>query len=359
MSWRMRLLIWLALALGSASFAAAKDQPDRNCTDDRGVDRCSAAQQKRVRELFGVRSIEEHAAAGDQVRRAFYVDGYGGDVVTISFVRAAGREPMLWVHYPARKGEPRSEPLSAAVPDSVWQGVIERSAHFDRKLVPLPGEARSKDDDDTQEIVLCIHSWVYTVEATDPAEREGRPPTIRRKVEDACENGLAEAYAVDLQRAALPLFPHCAALDPKQHRNPASQLGACRLLEGDRLAAAEVLNRAEELDHLEGPDDANSIRHLFDWEAVVDWAGQRNDGTDSAAKFWATKITEGEGRTNLYYDTIRGESSERVRLNGILLRPAAGPDYEVAKVEQIWRRDGRDFVIERVSVEPFKVAPRN
>lgn len=359
MSCRARLLIWFILALGSAQLAAAKERPDRNCTDDRGVDPCSAEQQRRVRDLFGVRSIEEHAQAGDQVRRAFYVDGYGRDVVAISFVRAPGRDPMLWVHFPNRDDEPRSEPLTAPVPDDVWRSVIERSAHFDRELVPLPGEARPKRKDAYQDIVMCIHSWVFTVEATDPPKGNGQQPTVRRRVEDACQNGLAEAYAGELRRAAVPLLPHCAQLDREQNRNEASLLSACRLLEGDRLAAAEVFNRVELLNDVEGPDDASSIRHLFESDAVVDWAGQRNEGSGSAARFWATKIGEGEWRTLLYYDAIRGEGADRVRLTGLLNRPTAGSNFQIAKVEQIWTREGGNFVIERISVAPFETAPQN
>ena len=81
----------LLFAITAAAPVAAQRPVDRNCSDDRGVDRCSEEQQRRTRQLFSVRSIEEHGAAGDQVRRVFYVDGYGRDVVLIALVRAPGR----------------------------------------------------------------------------------------------------------------------------------------------------------------------------------------------------------------------------------------------------------------------------
>ena len=349
------LMIWAVAPLSlSDATAVAQGRPDPNCTDDRGVDRCSPEQQSRVRELFGVRTIEEHAAAGDQVRRAFYVDGYGRDVVAIAFVRARGSEPMLWVHFPREEGRGRAEPLTAPVPQAVWQEVIEESAHFDRQLVPLPDEVPVAQEDGEEIMAMCLHSSVFTIEATDPAEREGRQPTIRRRTEDACQNGLTEAYAVELRRVAVPLLPHCARLDPELHRNEATLLSACRLLAGDRLAAAEVMNRVDPFHSVDGADDAALIRHLFDYQAIIDWNGQRNSGAGSAANFWAAKMAEGEGRIILYYDTITGESAERVRLTGLLSRPASGPGYENARVEQIRVGDGDSYAIERITVGPFE-----
>jgi hypothetical protein len=358
MPWSGSLVALAALILWCHPLSAAQPRVDRNCSDDRGIDRCSPEQQRRVRELFGVRSIEEHAAAGDQVRRVFYVDGYGRDVVALAFVRSPGRDPMLWVHFRREEDGARPEPLTAPVPGTVWQEVIERSAHFDRRFdPPPPAPARSNSE---QTISLCIHSWVYTIESADPAAHEGPQPRVRRRTEDACEDGLGEAYAGELQRAAVPLLPHCSRLERSQHRNEASLLLACRLLSGDRLAAADVMNRADLLHDVEGEDDARLISTLFDYESVVDWNGERNEGTGSAASFWARRVGEGEGRTTLFYDTIHGETSNRVRLVGSLLRAGAGSGYEHASVEQIWTRVGDgEFQIERISVGPFGPLPAN
>lgn len=80
-----------ALLLLATMQGEAQPRPDPNCRDDRGTDRCAETEQRRMRELYGVRSIEEHQAAGDQVRRIFYVDGYGRDLILIAFVRTSGR----------------------------------------------------------------------------------------------------------------------------------------------------------------------------------------------------------------------------------------------------------------------------
>ena len=100
-----------ALLLVAAADAQAPETA--GCADDRGVDRCAEAQQRRMRDLYGVRSIDKHQAAGDQVRRIFYVDGYGRDLILISLVRAPGHDPMLWVHYPGEGGQ-RPAPQQAA-----------------------------------------------------------------------------------------------------------------------------------------------------------------------------------------------------------------------------------------------------
>jgi hypothetical protein len=333
----------------------AADSQTENCSDDRGIDRCQPEQQRRVRELFGVEPIEAHRDAGDQVRRAFYVDGYGRDVVAITFIRPKGGDPSLWVHFPDRNPGRPPEPLRAAVPLGVWNEVVERSSHFDRTLARSPAVKPASRGD--QVITMCLHSWVYTIEASDPADAGGRPATVRRKTEDACDNGLGKAYADGLQKAAVSLLPHCDRLDPSQHRNEATLLSDCRLLRGDRLAAAEVMNRMHSLRSVDGPKDGVLINGLFDSDAQIIWAGEKFATFGGAADHWAKKIGEGQGRTTLFYDYIEGESAARVRFVGSLARTSADGTYRTARVEQIWVRKHDDFVINSATVGPFLAEP--
>ena len=347
---------WLILgfAPATATKPAKGEPPVGDCHDDDMVDRCSAEQQRRVRELFGVQPIEVHRDAGDQVRRAFYVDGYGNDVVAIVFVRPKGGDPALQVHFPRASDGKRPEPLQAPVPHGVWESVIRLSSHFDEQLKRLP-EVPSGSG----EITLCMHSWVFTVEATDPAIGEYRPATLRRKTEDSCDDGLAEAYANELTRAAVPLLPPCARLDPREHRNEAMLLSACRLLRGDRLAAAEVMNLLDGFDSIEGPEDATHLKGLFAYQARIDWGGEQLAEGGGAGEAWARKMSEG-GRTRLYWDYIEGETAQRVRFVGLLSRSLeSDAGYSRARVEQIWRREGRSFQIERATVGPFEPEPRS
>jgi hypothetical protein len=327
----------LLAGLAAAAPAGGQARPDANCRDDNGTDRCAEDQQRRMRELYGAMTIEQHQAAGDEVRRIFYVDGYGRDLVLVSFLRAPGRDPELLVQLPPRGEEARPEPMRAAVPQSVWNEVIAGSRNFHRSFAPEPGSPPG-------EASICMHSWVYTIES---AERPlaSRPATVRRKIEDACEDGPGQLYALDLQRTALSLLPHCAALAPDQHRNPASTLAACRVLHGDRLAAAEALNLAETFQRIEGPQDAARIAGLFAHQIRIDWAGQPYRGSGvQAAPFWAEQARPARGSTNLSFERVEGESADRVRMTGLLSRTTDTPrgaatGNESARVELIWVRD--------------------
>jgi hypothetical protein len=312
----MRLIrICAALSLLLAAPVAAqapKAKPSPDCGDDRGVDRCAAEQQRRVRELFGVKSIEEHQAAGDQVRRAFYVDGYGRDIVAIAFVRATGRDPTLRVHFPRKEGAAAPETMQAPVPKRTWEEVLSGSRLFDRTLLPPAGG----------EPFICLHSWVYTIEATDPRPAGSHAPAAqpRRKTADACRGDLVQDYATALAQAALRLAPHCAALDPRQHRNEATQLAACTMLEGDRLAAAGALNRAHLLVAVNSPADAGRAQGVFDYRGFVEWDGERLGGeADRAMAAWLERTTK-PTYARLSIRRVVGETADRARVEGTLNR---------------------------------------
>lgn len=301
------------------------------CRDDRGVDRCAAEQQARTRELYGVKSIEEHAKAGDQVRRVFYVDGYGRDLLAISFLRASGEEPTVFVHFPRRAEEPVRPPLRAAVPHAVWTDVLRLSELFDRRLAPKAKEVPE----------ICLHSWVYTVEANDPKRANLSPASLRRATEDACADGLVEAFAREAEKAALPLFPHCDRLDPKLHRNPATQLFNCRILAGDRMAAAEVLNSAEKIRRARTSEDRDDLGGLFAHRTIIDWQGERIVADSfRAPAIWTSRL-EQSGNVALYVHGVTGLAADRAKLTGRLFRrvePSVNgrPADYVAPVEMTW-----------------------
>jgi hypothetical protein len=355
---RLAALILLLIGTGPAVARTAE------CSDDRGVDRCAPEQHRKVLELFGMQTIEHHRDRGDQVRRVFYVDGYGQDLLAIAFLRAPGRDPAVFVHYPQHQGEPQVEPLQALVPQSVWEDVLRRSAFFERPLAPIKGK--------TDDLLLCLHSWVYTVEANDPARPDGDAGSLRRKTADACGDGPAEAFSDEVQRAALALFPHCSRLDSTQYRNEVTQLSACRLLAGDRIAAAEVMNRAQAFRQEHGEGEVPPLTDLFAFDASIDWNGDRSPSQQlQAAPFWARKIaqaasqTVSDGLMNFRYllfsiERVEGVSGSRVRLVGSLSRSRKGaknaaPVEERARVEQIWVLASTDrFEVERATVGPWQ-----
>lgn len=339
-----RLSLLLLLAFLPAQGFAQPELP-RNCRDDQGNNRCAAEQQQRMRELYGARPIETHLAAGEQVLRVFYVDGYGRDMVAIELIRAPGRDPRLMVrHRRPDGGTPTA--LEAPVAINIWNDMIVRASQFDRSFAPGP-QGNSGD------IVMCLHGWHYLIEASEPGPRP--PPRIRRKSESACEDGPGELFAYGLQRTALDLFPHCAMLDPEQHRNAASQLNACGLLSGDRMAAAQILNRLRPLLRAGSPQDEALLRGLFEYEMRIDWNGESNSGPGSAAAFWAGKLAQPSGRANFYVQSVEGLSADRVRVRGELGRSAGDNSSETAAVELIWTNaNGGPHQISEARVGPWR-----
>ena len=368
--YRMLAMIALLLLGGGAGAAAQeREKPrDHNCEDDRGVNRCDAEQQRKMRALYGLEPIETHLAGGDVVHRAMFVDGYGRDVVAISFVRPKGADPVLSVHAPADPDGTRPEALTAPVPKNVWDRLIERSQHFDRELAPpvveekpKPGKKREKPVTERtggETITICLHSWVYVVEATE-APSSDRTAKVRRTVEDACEDGLAEVYARELANAAVTLLPPCALLDRKQHRNLPSLLRACTSLSGDRLAAAEVMNAVEVFRRVDRPTEAALLHGVFHYSIELDWQGTSVKGSRAAAETWATNSA---GRAiHLFHESFEGVTPDEVRFVGFLSRVTEGPGgdwvHHRARVEQTWVRDAGRFEIRRASVGPWEKEP--
>lgn len=350
------LILLLGLFLANGAAGQTPHHPD--CRDDHGVDRCAPDQQARVRALFGVQPVEAHRDAGDQVRRAFYVNGYGHDLVAIVFIRTPGHDPQVRVYFPRVPNETPLEPLTAPVPQPVWDDIIRRSAHFDRQLVALPEQPEPTGSGDA--ITLCIHSWVYTVEASDPAGYDEPERRLRRRTEDGCDNGLTEAYAVELERAALALFPQCDILDRRQHRGEAGVLQACGMFSGDRIAAAEARNAINPLLYARRAEDADSITGLFEFESVVDWAGERQVRIlpEAMARWWMAKAG-GAGSADFYLDSIEGLAADRVRVRGgfarwVTVQGQRDPVLEAATAELILTGSNGYFSIASATIGRFE-----
>jgi hypothetical protein len=329
MAFIMSIAAGLLLAAPASQAPTGNFPPPDDCQDDRGVDRCKPEEQRRIRALYGVKAIGAHRDAGDQVRRAFFVDGYGRDLIAVEFIRPKGADPMLRVHFPAKAGEERVPTMTAAVDGGRWSDLLRRSTLLDRG--PLPPR-------ETENPVICLHSWVYTVEASDTAGAPGQAGTVRRRTEDACNYGPTAAFASELAAMAVPLLPPCALLDRDQHRNEAALLASCRYLRGDRLAAAGVLNRLDALRKVRKQEDLALLRPLFGPRASIDWAGEVHAGGNSAA-FWLRKVEE--AKAHFYVEEVMGETADRVRVRGRLYR-SVGEDEatrsEAAKAELVWSK---------------------
>jgi hypothetical protein len=301
-----------------------------------------------MRALYGVQSIEAHQATGDQVRRIFYVDGYGRDLIAVTFLRPRRGAPLVSVHYPRQRSGEMPDALRIPVPRPVWAQILSAADTFER-TVPGRGDPQS----------VCFHSWVWTIEMADPVRTGSRPPGVRREVEDACALGPGERYADALASAALTLLPACAMLDRFWYQDAATKLAACRILHGDRLAAAEVLNGANSFRRIERTENVWRIAALFDEHSALDWNGEHAAGA-AGASFWIAHVIQNGSWASFYSEAVDGLGPDRVRLTGSLGRSTDTPrgtatGSESAHVEQIWvrRRDGR-FVIERATVGPWE-----
>ncbi len=332
------------------SGASAEAQP---CARNDVMDRCSPEQHARMLELYGMPPIDAHQEAGDRVRRAFYVDGYDNDVVAISFIRTRGREPIVSVHLPRREGQ-RFEPLVTSVPEDVWNDALRRSRLFERTLEPL-----SKVDPGTE--LICLHAWIWTVEATDPPGPDGQPNGVRRRTDNGCDDGLAGRYADELAVSARSLLSYCRGLDLRRSRGEASLLAECFKLRGDRNAAAAVRNRVEAFLDASILQQPLGLTWLFG-DVTIELAGERRR-PERAEQTWLERVWGDMSRAAyLFVDVVEAESSTRATVVGRLSRnwprnpadPNSELRSEVARVEMTWVSQWDEFFLERIAVGPFE-----
>lgn len=330
---------------------ASPPAPDPDCLDDNLTDRCQAAEQARVRTLFSVASIEDEAAAGAEVYRAFFVDGYGRDMPVVAFERRPGRSPEAVVY--GAEGRRISAPLSEAD----WARVRGLSVYADRKLEPRPAA--------DNELAICLHSWVQTVEMANSAPDGRRIEPVRRRVEDSCSAGLTTRFAFDLAEIAVEAIHPCDALDLEQQRNRITQLVSCLSLEGDRLTAAQLRNARSTLGPRWGldPKDAGAWRAALgtNGSPVLDWGGtsvRTERGRDNkVAEFIVGQV---EALPNLRFEQrqFEGVSGREGIVRGQATWGDEGGRHEAA-YRQVWVWDPNlnGWMLSEWTVEPFRPIP--
>jgi len=331
----MLLSLFAALAL-----SAAKPTTDP-CRDDAGNNRCLPAEQEKMRKLYRVEPINAFVAGTS--RRLFYVDGYGRDVIAIHFLQMPGRDPMLTVHFPKPPGEEAVAPLQTLLAAEQWQTVIDASEHFDRKFAstqPIKGS----DEEDA--ISICLHSWAYWAEATDPGTKS------RSVTDDACNDSPVELYAWAVVKLARSLFPQCAMLDPQYSRNDATLLKTCQGLSGDRIAAAEVWNRGKSFRSIDSAETYGGIDDFSDYDVTLDYNGSVTKGK-AAYAMWKSIFAE-KRRPNFYYGSIKGIDEKTVIVSGELYLAGDDDMGQTADVVMRWKKDGNVFSIETIKIGPYK-----
>ncbi|HYI47614.1 MAG TPA: hypothetical protein VEX35_04035 [Allosphingosinicella sp.] len=336
----------LTSLLAPSGITATQSQVRDACRADRTSDACVRARTEAARQPYEIPPLERLEAAGDRVRQVFYVDRAGE--IMVSFIAQRGGSAVATVQYPRRRDGRIPPPLRALVPERVWREVLALSEPFNAR--PPPPDSRT----------ICLDGGTYLIVAIDPGRSDRLGRTTRQTLGHDCERGPAPAYAYAIARLALPLFPACARIDARRFADPVRRLGACRLLRGDRMAAAEVLSRAQGFGMTGNAGDTARLAGLFSARSELHWDGTLQAG--DPAVLWAARAAPSLGVTRLLIEAVEGISARRVRLTGRLTRPvdtrrgtATGP--ETAQVEQLWRRD-RDglFRVARATVgawEPF------
>lgn len=341
------------LVLLSLPFAAHGQ--DRRCSDDAGNDRCEATAIATQNRLFGLPSVADLVADGTQVRRAIFVDGYGRDLLAISFIRPRGREPMVELR------RPRQPELTSLAPldPRIWQRSIDAGTVFDRELVPLPAPA-----DDS--IAICLHAWSMRAEAGDPVRQRFNgirmvdiPAVTRSRVQGGCAEGLASAYAFALADLAIEALPLCQLIDPAQQRNNVTRLSACMSFSGDRAAAANVYNAAKTWLNLTGdvrqPNfSAGRWPLLFAGNARFDLAGSEPSPTGDAASRLLDWL-KGQRHSQFGLYRFDGIDADTVIATGEVVRNLASDEAtEVADLQVRWTLSNGDAVIETVAIGMFR-----
>lgn len=348
----LRLLAALLLLLSaSPTLAQDDDLPGpRECLDDNHTNRCDAEEQARVRDLLGIASIEDEAASGAIVYRAFFVNGYGRDMPAVAFERRPGQSPEVMIYGP--EGRSTRAPVSA----EVWDRVTQEGRFADRLIQPLePAEPG---------VAICTHSWVQTVEiANAPRERFG-DDHIRRRTEDACGGGLTTRFAFLLADLAVEQIPWCHRLDAETERNAVTQLQTCLMLSGDRMAAAELY--AERLADIDwrGLADLEPIALRgrlmgVNSEVTLTWGGQvlqtQSFSDRSVASFLLARFAD-HPHLRFWPTGVEGVDPRSVQVRGVAEATTPEDVRITADYTQTWIWDpyGLQWALSEWTVDAFE-----
>lgn len=333
----------LAIVAGGARAQSATEALRSDCFDDNMTDRCDASVQRRVRERFDLRAIEQLSDANIQVRRVFFVDGHGGELPVVSFERAPGERPQ--VHVSAlveNRGAHRVATLTAPVSLATWNEIIEQSRYIHRRLAEEPAPAEEPVPSGFVRVPgMCLHSWVITVEASDP----GAGVPTRSATQDTCNDGLVVPFADRAAALALQALPSCSGIKTDDIRTPITALSLCALLGGDTVSAGEALNQAMML-----RVSSNASLMLIHDRAEIDWQGESISGFE-AIRAWPRLIDQ----NLLEYLGVSGRDADHVSITGDLVeyeRNTQGyPRHRTARFEQTWvRGNGFDFRLRTMRV---------
>lgn len=317
----------LPLLLGTAVPVVAQSL---DCSKEANRAACDTQVLARQRAVYDAPPLETLVGKG-QVIRLFHSNAFGRNLGMIAVERRPGAEPRIETRFdPAAEPRPFTDQLSAPLPVAVWERLWDEGRFFDRTLGPPPASDR---------LVICADGSSVIVEMIDA---EGR---IRRATGSGCQRDLPFVLAEKIATAALDADPACALLANRDPHDAIHALGNCRMLGGDRAAAAQAFNviQGSAFRYPNGPEDAPAIRAQLDDQVELNWPGEAPvRGMTNAARAWASHGNDG----TLHLSRLFGETSDRVRIEGVIAFRRGEHEREprTAKVTMIWeRRNGFDF----------------
>lgn len=271
---------------------------------------------------LGMVPIEQEAATGAVVYRAFYRNGYGRDLLGVSFEMRPDAPPMVSVY--GFEGKRISAPVSR----EAWDRVVDESWIVGRELVPLPEDVQTGD-----EVVytLCTDGWTTTVELANTYEygRKRLSEPYRRR-QNACDTIGPEPvvrFGFILAGLAVEAFPACAELDLDGYYNNIVRLSDCLYLSGNTLAAASLMNQ-------KGEPPSFSYGHTPTEAEWAEWLS-----TDNRSRL------EWNGQTYQESNTYRFGQAEAPRLSQVMVEFGATlPDLTIYQAEIGARDDEQGWI---------------
>lgn len=221
-----------------------------------------------MRASYGWKSARELIAEKVQFRRFMMVNGYGRDVLAVTFERRPGSSPQVAVEVPQEEeaealGLPPPTPLTGALGKTHWQRALNLTLNFDEEL------AREVPNDQAEQrefISVCLHSWVVVIEGADyPVSGDGGESTVelRTDIEDGCSDGLAMPAAFALAELAYEALPECHDLELEEYRNRVMLLAYCKRLGGDRVAATKAAAFIKKLEDATSAGEEPNLSPFF------------------------------------------------------------------------------------------------
>jgi hypothetical protein len=265
---------------------------------------CGAYSRQVMTAKFGAESAEDIAERGEHARRIFVKNAFHTGVIGVTFVRRPDGGSEVQVDLPKPREAWRAQPAAIRAPASVelWRRAV--AATSDLSPVPM----MTREPLEPGDILVCADGWLHIVEIV-----EGRDGPIRRAIRSSCEEERVGQVRDELAALARSAFPSCALLE---HEVPVFALQDCGALGGERTAAAQALNRFNDLHGVSYRSwSSDEIAPYLRGDASLEWNGVRSKGAAAFARTWAA-IPEPGRFSWLTVDSAVAESAERASISG-------------------------------------------